>query len=235
MPVGPPPASLRRDVCDHGGVHCPQHVDMVRLERRPLEPAPCIDLGEADRGRPRLADAAGAVELDEGRPEEPPRFRHGHRAARAQVRLERLDELPAQAVEALHEGRVHAPLVARHEVQEDFLPGLGRERDLHDFRRVEHLGDLHIDPGHGSRRLRRLEPVKPSRSTATDERCDGRPESLAVRADRDAAFVTAKAVLTGSVADPTNGALFFHASRIRPGWFESRIRVGEIGNHVFYC
>jgi N-acetylmuramoyl-L-alanine amidase len=65
-------------------------------------------------------------------------------------------------------------------------------------------------------------------------RCDGRPESLAVRADRDAAFTTANAVLTGAVADPTNGALFFHASRIRPGWFESRTRVGEIGNHVFY-
>jgi spore germination cell wall hydrolase CwlJ-like protein len=65
-------------------------------------------------------------------------------------------------------------------------------------------------------------------------RCDGRPEALAVRADRDAAFATAKAVLTGTVADPTNGALFFHASRIRPGWFETRARVGKIGNHVFY-
>jgi N-acetylmuramoyl-L-alanine amidase len=65
-------------------------------------------------------------------------------------------------------------------------------------------------------------------------RCDGRPETLADRADRDAAFATAKAVLTGAVADPTHGALFFHASRIRPGWFEKRTRVGEIGNHVFY-
>jgi N-acetylmuramoyl-L-alanine amidase len=65
-------------------------------------------------------------------------------------------------------------------------------------------------------------------------RCDGRPEALAVRTDRDAAFATAKAVLTGAVADPTNGALFFHASRIRPGWFETRARVGKIGNHVFY-
>ena len=41
-------------------------------------------------------------------------------------------------------------------------------------------------------------------------------------------------MLTGAVADPTHGALFFHASRIHPGWFESRTRVGEIGNHVFY-
>jgi len=65
-------------------------------------------------------------------------------------------------------------------------------------------------------------------------RCDGRPEALAVRADRDAAFATARAVLTGAVADPTHGALFFHAGRISPGWFETRARVGAIGNHVFY-
>jgi len=64
-------------------------------------------------------------------------------------------------------------------------------------------------------------------------RCDGRPETLAVRADRDAAFATAKAVLTGAVTDPTRGALFFHASRIHPGSLENRTRV-EIGNHVFY-
>ena len=41
-------------------------------------------------------------------------------------------------------------------------------------------------------------------------------------------------MLTGAVADPTGGALFFHAGRISPGWFESRTRVGKIGGHVFY-
>ena len=65
-------------------------------------------------------------------------------------------------------------------------------------------------------------------------RCDGRPEALADRADRDAAFATAKAVLTGAVADPTHGALFFHATRANPGWFKSRTRVAKIGKHVFY-
>jgi N-acetylmuramoyl-L-alanine amidase len=65
-------------------------------------------------------------------------------------------------------------------------------------------------------------------------RCDGRPERLANRADREAAFATARAVLTGAVSDPTDGALFFHAGRISPGWFETRARVGAIGNHVFY-
>ena len=65
-------------------------------------------------------------------------------------------------------------------------------------------------------------------------RCDGRPERLANRADREAAFATAEAVLTGAVADPTGGALFFHAARISPGWFRSRARTGAIGGHVFY-
>ena len=65
-------------------------------------------------------------------------------------------------------------------------------------------------------------------------RCDGRPEALAVRADRDAAFATAKAVLTGAVADPTNGARSSTPAASVPGWFETRARVGKIGNHVFY-
>ncbi len=65
-------------------------------------------------------------------------------------------------------------------------------------------------------------------------RCDGRPERLSNRADREAAFATARAVLTGAAPDPTDGALFFHARRISPGWFETRARTGTIGNHVFY-
>ena len=65
-------------------------------------------------------------------------------------------------------------------------------------------------------------------------RCDGRPERLANRADREAAFEIAEAVLTGAVADPTSGALFFHASRIKPRWFRTRDRTGAIGGHVFY-
>jgi N-acetylmuramoyl-L-alanine amidase len=65
-------------------------------------------------------------------------------------------------------------------------------------------------------------------------RCDGRPERMAHAGDRAAAFDTAEAVLEGDVPDPTAGALFFHAARIAPEWFETRIRVGEIGGHVFY-
>ena len=41
-------------------------------------------------------------------------------------------------------------------------------------------------------------------------------------------------MLSGS-ADPTDGALFFHSAKARPGgFFKKRPRVGEIGGNVFY-
>lgn len=64
--------------------------------------------------------------------------------------------------------------------------------------------------------------------------CDGRPEVLADRKERERAFRTAEAVLSGDSSDPTGGALFFHASGVNPGWFNTRPRVGEIAGNVFY-
>lgn len=64
--------------------------------------------------------------------------------------------------------------------------------------------------------------------------CDGLPERMAVAEDRAAAYRTAEAVVAGDIPDPTRGALFFHAKRVEPGWFETRARTGEIGGHVFY-
>jgi len=34
--------------------------------------------------------------------------------------------------------------------------------------------------------------------------------------------------------DPTNGALYFHATYVRPGWARSMVKVGRIGRHIFY-
>ncbi|MBK8175384.1 MAG: cell wall hydrolase [Rhodospirillales bacterium] len=34
--------------------------------------------------------------------------------------------------------------------------------------------------------------------------------------------------------DPTDGALYFHATRVRPSWARSMVRVGRIGKHVYY-
>ena len=64
-------------------------------------------------------------------------------------------------------------------------------------------------------------------------RCSGRSLALRDGKKREGAVRTAEAVLSGA-PDPTNGALFFHSARAKPGWFKSRPRVGEIGGNVFY-
>jgi spore germination cell wall hydrolase CwlJ-like protein len=65
-------------------------------------------------------------------------------------------------------------------------------------------------------------------------RCNGKPEALADAAERERAFRAAEAVLEGRAADPTDGALFFHAETIRPGWFGTLDRLVEIGGNIFY-
>jgi spore germination cell wall hydrolase CwlJ-like protein len=64
-------------------------------------------------------------------------------------------------------------------------------------------------------------------------RCDGRPDALADPKARARAYRVAEAVLAGG-ADPTGGALFFHADEAAPGWFARRERVATIGGNVFY-
>lgn len=65
-------------------------------------------------------------------------------------------------------------------------------------------------------------------------RCNGKPETLADEAERERAFRAAEAVLEGRAPDPTDGALFFHAETIRPGWFKTLDRLVEIGGNIFY-
>jgi N-acetylmuramoyl-L-alanine amidase len=64
--------------------------------------------------------------------------------------------------------------------------------------------------------------------------CDGKPERLTEEEDRLKAIETAKAVLSGAAPDPTDGALFFHAARIDPGWFATLDQTARIGGHIFY-
>lgn len=45
---------------------------------------------------------------------------------------------------------------------------------------------------------------------------------------------TAKRVLSGDVADPTDGALYFHSASIAPGWFATLRRTGNFGGNIFY-
>ncbi len=64
-------------------------------------------------------------------------------------------------------------------------------------------------------------------------RCDGRPDLLTDAVAREKAQRTAQAVLQGA-RDITDGALFFHAARMEPGWFATRPRVGTFGGNIFY-
>ncbi len=64
-------------------------------------------------------------------------------------------------------------------------------------------------------------------------RCDGRSDALADARARASAYKVAEAVLTAD-DDPTNGALFFHSAKAKPGWFAKRPRVARIGGNVFY-
>ena len=44
----------------------------------------------------------------------------------------------------------------------------------------------------------------------------------------------AYSVLVQGHPDPTGGALFFHATYVRPNWSATMVKVGRIGSHVYY-
>ncbi len=64
--------------------------------------------------------------------------------------------------------------------------------------------------------------------------CDGRSDR-----PRDAiawreAVGLAKQIYAGRTADPTGGALWYHADYVNPGWGEYLARGPRIGHHIFY-
>ena len=66
-------------------------------------------------------------------------------------------------------------------------------------------------------------------------RCDGRPEVLADRVKAETATLAAKQVLEQPAADVTDGALFFHAAWMKPGWFGTLRRTTTLGGNIFYA
>ncbi len=64
--------------------------------------------------------------------------------------------------------------------------------------------------------------------------CDGRsdrPDDLAAwTGSKD----LARLILKGAVADPTGGALWYHADYVSPHWDMDSVARGKIGRHVFY-
>jgi len=66
-------------------------------------------------------------------------------------------------------------------------------------------------------------------------RCDSIPND---RFSEPAALALSRSIaldlLVNRGEDITNGALFFHAARMRPGWFASLSRRGQFGGNIFY-
>jgi Cell Wall Hydrolase len=48
------------------------------------------------------------------------------------------------------------------------------------------------------------------------------------------ALALSRKALNGEVTDPTRGALYYHATRVKPRWAKTFHPTGKIGQHVFY-
>lgn len=66
-------------------------------------------------------------------------------------------------------------------------------------------------------------------------RCDGRAENFGDRLKFEGATRAAEAALSNPQEDVTDGALFFHARTMRPGWFATLKRTITAGGNIFYA
>jgi len=64
--------------------------------------------------------------------------------------------------------------------------------------------------------------------------CDGSMRGNVNRAAWDRARDVASAALSGHVFPAVGNATFFHTTGVAPGWRNSMIRVGQVGDHLFY-
>ncbi len=65
-------------------------------------------------------------------------------------------------------------------------------------------------------------------------RCDGRPEVFPDKVKLRNATEAATLALTNQTEDVTDGALFFHAKWMKPGWFGTLRRTVALGGNIFY-
>lgn len=64
--------------------------------------------------------------------------------------------------------------------------------------------------------------------------CDGRSDVAHNRSEYDRAVKVARGILSGDIADPTNGANMFHNRSASPAWVDSAEARGRIGRQYFY-
>ena len=66
-------------------------------------------------------------------------------------------------------------------------------------------------------------------------RCDGRPDEPTNSAAWNEALRLADTVLKGETTDPTQGALYFHHTKVQPDWTAKLRRTAAIGSHIYYA
>ncbi|PWE30618.1 hypothetical protein DDZ14_15045 [Maritimibacter sp. 55A14] len=64
--------------------------------------------------------------------------------------------------------------------------------------------------------------------------CDGEPEDIREPKAFSRALRLARYLLRSGLPGLTEGAVYYHARSVSPGWTESLPQVAQIGNHVFY-
>jgi spore germination cell wall hydrolase CwlJ-like protein len=64
--------------------------------------------------------------------------------------------------------------------------------------------------------------------------CDRRSNAPREGRAWDQALALSRKVLTERTADPTAGALYYHASYVKPRWSRTFAKTGRIGSHLFY-
>ena len=66
--------------------------------------------------------------------------------------------------------------------------------------------------------------------------CDGKSDTPHDEKQYQRLLEISKAILYKDmpVVDITDGALFYHADHIKPGWARTKQRTTEIGDHIFY-
>lgn len=64
--------------------------------------------------------------------------------------------------------------------------------------------------------------------------CDGRSDRPTDQGAWRRAMEVARRVLEDAVPDPTRGALYYHASYVKPSWSRAYNRTARIGRHLFY-
>ena len=63
---------------------------------------------------------------------------------------------------------------------------------------------------------------------------DGKSDKPKEKAAWAASLALADIVLSGKYSDPTNGALFYHATYAKPYWTKAMVQTVQLGTHIFY-